>query len=61
LTEKIASLQEIIASEKETREGWIEKYENECKDHTDTGAQLLQTKSDFKDQVLATKNSEIKL
>ena len=27
--EKIASLNEIIAGEKETREMWIERYENE--------------------------------
>ena len=40
---------------------WIERYEKEQKDHTITNAQLLQTKSDFRDQMLATKNAEIKL
>jgi len=48
-TEKIASLNEIIAGEKETREMWIERYENEQNDHTKTNAELLETKSEHKD------------
>lgn len=40
---------------------WIERYEKEQQDHTATNAALLETKSEFKDQVLATKNAEIKL
>ena len=60
-TEKIASLNEIIAGEKETREMWIERYEKEQQEHTATNATLLETKSEYKDQVLATKNAEIKL
>lgn len=61
LNEKISNLNEIINSEKETREMWIERYEKEQKDHTITNAQLLQTKSDHRDQMLSTKNAEIKL
>lgn len=61
LNEKISNLNEIINSEKETREMWIERYEKEQKDHTITNAQLLQVKSDHRDQMLATKNAEIKL
>jgi hypothetical protein len=41
LNEKISNLNEIINSEKETREMWIERYEKEQKDHTITNAQLL--------------------
>ena len=51
---------EIIQSEKDTRDMWIERYEKEQQDHTNTSAQLLQTRSELKDQVLATKNAEIK-
>lgn len=61
LSEKITSLNEIINGEKETREMWIERYEKEQSEHTATNAQLLQVKSDYKDQILATKNAEIKL
>lgn len=38
LNEKISNLNEIINSEKETREMWIERYEKEQKDHTITNA-----------------------
>ncbi len=61
LSEKIQNLNEVLASEKETREMWIERYEKEQKEHTSTNAGLLQSKSALKDQVLATKNVEIKL
>jgi len=54
-------LNEILTSEKETREMWIERYEKEQKEHTQTNANLLNTKSQLKDQILATKNVEIKL
>jgi len=50
----------MLAAEKDTRESWIERYEKEQQDHTNTSAQLLQTRSELKDQVLATKNAEIK-
>ncbi len=40
---------------------WIERYEKEQRDHTATNAQLLSTKSQLKDQILQTKNTEIKL
>lgn len=61
LNEKIASLNEIVAGEKETREMWIERFETEQKAHTETSNQLMQSKSDYKDQLLATKNAEIKM
>lgn len=61
LTEKIANLQEVLTNEKETREVWIERYEKEQKEHTTTNANLLHAKSTLKDQILATKNIEIKL
>lgn len=34
LTEKIGNLNEVLQSEKETREMWIERYEKEQKEHT---------------------------
>lgn len=40
---------------------WIERYEKEQKEHTQTNSNLLATKSTLKDQILATKNVEIKL
>ena len=41
LQEKIQSLQDVLASEKETREQWIERFEKEQKEHTATNAKLL--------------------
>jgi len=61
LSEKITNLNDVLQSEKETREMWIERYEKEQKEHTQTNATLLHTKSQLKDQQLATKNVEIKL
>jgi len=60
LNEKISSLNEIIDGEKETREMWVERFENESKEHNITKAQLIQIKSEFQDQMLSTKNAEIK-
>lgn len=60
LNEKIGNLNEILAGEKETREMWIERYEKEQKEHATTSAQLMQSKGEYRDQMLATKNAEIK-
>ena len=40
---------------------WIERYEQEHKEHTTANAQLLESKSENKDQLLESKNLEIKL
>ena len=40
---------------------WVTRYEREQQEHTLTNANLLQVKSELKDQVLATKDAEIKL
>ena len=61
LNDRIKSLTEVIANEKETRELWIQRYEEEQKNHTATNSGLLQARSELKDQVLALKNTEIKL
>lgn len=61
LNEKVQNLNDVLSSEKETREMWIERYEKEQRDHTSTNAQLLSSKSQLKDQVLQAKNAEIKL
>ena len=49
LNEKVQSLQDVLASEKETREQWIERFEKEQKEHTSTNAKLLQERSNLKD------------
>ena len=61
LNEKIDGLTQILDSEKETRTMWIERYEQEHKEHTTANAQLLESKSENKDQLLESKNLEIKL
>lgn len=61
LNDRIKSLNEVIGNEKETRELWIQRYEDEQKSHTQTNSNLLQARSELKDQVLALKNTEIKL
>ena len=61
MKEKIDSQKEMIGNEKETREMWVTRYEKEQQEHTLTNANLLQVKSELKDQVLATKDAEIKL
>ena len=61
LNERIQNLQDVITGDKETRDMWIERYEKEQKEHTATNANLLQARSELKDQVLAVKNTEIKL
>ena len=52
LNDRIKSLNEVIANEKETRELWIQRYEEEQKNHTNTNSGLLQARSELKDQVL---------
>jgi len=54
-------LNNIITGEKETRETWIDRFEKEQRDHNITNALLAQTKGELRDQLLATKNAEIKL
>ena len=61
LNEKIASLNEVIVGEKETRDMWIERYEKESRERTSTESQLLQAKSDLKDLGLSQKDTQIKL
>ena len=61
LKEKIDNLGEIIQSEKDTRDMWIERYEKEQQEHVRTQGDLIKAKSDLKDQVLAVRNEEIKL
>ena len=41
LNDKIKSLNEVILNEKETRELWIQRYEDEQKNHTQTNSGLL--------------------
>lgn len=55
------ALNEVLNSEKETRDMWIERFEKEQRDHSKTQQDLLTTKSDLKDQILNVKSTEIKL
>lgn len=41
LNEKIQNLNDVLGTEKETREQWIERYEKEQRDHTATNALQL--------------------
>ena len=61
LNDRIKSLSEVINNEKETRELWIARYEDEQKNHTQTNSNLLQARSDMKDVDLELKNAKIKL
>ena len=61
LNDKITSLGEVIAAEKETRDMWMERFEGSQKDNQKLQQELLQTKSELKDQVLNVKSTEIKL
>ena len=60
-SEKIVNMQDLIASEKETRDTWIKRYESEQQAHTATQGELVDSKSQLKDQVLQVRNEEIKL
>lgn len=47
--EQNSSLNEIVNSEKATRDMWIERFEKEQAAHNQTQQALLQVKSDLKD------------
>ena len=47
--DRIKSLGEVINNEKETRELWIARYEDEQKNHTNTNSSLLQARSELSD------------
>jgi hypothetical protein len=59
LNDTINNLKESLEAEKTTRDNWIEKFEREQQEHTNTSTQLIQARSDLKDQVMETKNIEI--
>ena len=61
LNDRIKSLNEVILNEKETRELWIQRYEDEQANHSNTNSALLKSRSELKDQVLQLKNTEIRL
>ena len=61
LNDRIKSLNEVILNEKETRELWIQRYEDEQANHSNTNTALLKARSELKDQVLQLKNTEIRL
>jgi len=61
LNEKITNLNDIITGEKETREMWVERYEKEQKEHQTTTARLMNTTSEYRDEMLKKKHAETNL
>ena len=51
MNEKINGLNEILDSEKETRENWIERYKKEQENYNKEHALLLQAKKDHNDEL----------
>ena len=49
LNDRIKSLNEVILNEKETRELWIQRYEDEQANHSNTNSGLLKARSELKD------------
>lgn len=61
LNEKIGQLNSILTGEAETRDQWIERYEQEQKEHSVTNARLNQLKGENRDMTLAMTQAEIDL
>jgi len=61
LQDKIQSLSEAVASEKQTRDMWVERFEKEQKEHSKTQTELLGVRSELKDSQLVVKTGEIKI
>ena len=59
--DKTANLNEILNTEKETRQSWVERFEKEQKQHSETTQELLMARSQVKDRELEVKEYEIKL
>lgn len=60
MAEKISQLNDQVASEKDTREMWLERYEKENINHMSTVSEFMELKADLKDHILTHKNEEIK-
>ena len=57
---KIEQLTEALNEERELREAWIEKYDREQADHTQSHTEILMLKSREKDFELELSNLQIK-
>ena len=51
----------MLKTEQDTRAEWVQRHENETAAHQRTGAELLQAKSQLKDEQLNLKAAEVKL
>ena len=51
----------MLKAEQDTRAKWVQRHESEVAAHQRTGAELLQTKSQLKDEQLNVKAGEVKL
>lgn len=55
----MSALNDVVATEKDTREVWINRFEKEQKSHIATSNELLHTKGVLQDAQLKLKNQEI--
>ena len=51
----------MLRAEQDTRASWVQRHESEVAAHQRTGAELLQTKSQLKDERLNVQAGEVKL
>ena len=51
MAEKISQLNDQVASEKDTREMWLERYEKENINHMSTVSEFMELKADLKDHI----------
>lgn len=61
LNEKIVNISGLLLEEQTAREGWVDKFEKEQKQHIAANSELMQTKSHNKDLELQIKDLEIRL
>jgi hypothetical protein len=54
-------LEQLISTEKDAREQWIHKYEQEQESHVLTNAELLRVRSLHQDADMSFKNTKINL
>ena len=61
LNDKIKNLELLLSTEKDAREEWIRKFENEQKAHVKTNTELLRIRSLYQDADMNLKNAQINL
>ena len=61
LNDKIRNLEQLLSFEKDARENWINKFEQEQKQHVNTNTELLGMRSRHQDADMNWKNAQINL